>query len=147
MFTTIYTYFRYLCSWKKNSIFLKIYPKIIMFCVSVQECLHALPRKMWSFQYNVSWYFQRQTVYDTACSTDGVPWSMPGILCHVHITHSYHFKKSICSLWFILKYYLFTTKHSFSTEECHYFFSLFKRHIFQLPIDNVTPFIKYVYYA
>lgn len=31
---------------KKDSIFLKIYPKIIMFCVSVRECLHALPRKM-----------------------------------------------------------------------------------------------------
>lgn len=31
---------------KKDNIFLKIYPMIITFCVSVQECLHALPRKM-----------------------------------------------------------------------------------------------------
>lgn len=31
---------------KKDNIFLKIYPMIITFCVSVQECLHALPRKI-----------------------------------------------------------------------------------------------------
>lgn len=110
---------------KKDNIFLKIYPMIITFCVSVQECLHALPRKMWSFSKNVSRYFQRQTVYDTAASTVGAPCSKPGILCHVHLTHSFHLKKSFCSLWFILKYYLFTTKRSFSTEECHIFFYLF----------------------